>query len=235
MRNKVIKLAWVKDKDPKFVIRDKENGDKTLGTSLPMKVTGVQFKPEEYDGNISYKLKCRGIVTTESGKEVPVLVDFGGSGLAKGFANSLLSAKSDLSSIKFSVYKSKNSDSFGWVILDLTLPNNGVKWKDNSQNLAWAISGDDRASLIETITTKKGTTYDDTSFCETLSAMIEDKLGESHPFVLESSTRVDDSLFGDDIEQSLSDEDIDIGDIPTSKSDNQVTEQEAEDILESTF
>lgn len=198
-QRKIIKLVGVKEKTPSFVIRNKDKGDKKIGNSLPMKVTGIRFAKEEYEGKASYKLKLQGAITTTSGEQVEVLADMGGSSLAKGFANSLLSANSSLEELTFYVYNTKDGN-FGGGIIDRTLPNNGLKGKDNSQNLQWGLAGADRDKLIEKTTKKNGEVIiDDSEFLDELAKHIETMYAESHPFQTSQSTSLDSSLFDDDL------------------------------------
>lgn len=226
----IIKLTGIKDSKPAFTIKDKVRGDKLFGSSVPLKVTQIKFGPEEYDGQTSYKLKVRGEVTTSSGQVRSVLVDFGGSGIAKGFANSLLSATSDLEKISFSVWTSKvpkPDGSFGISggVADMTLPDNGLKGKDNSQALPWAINGDERAALVSKVKLKGKEVTDDTAFCQELTARIEAKYGQTHPFTTTRPDTVDDSLFGDDEEDELTDEDF-----PTAQNKAKAEDIHIEDI-----
>lgn len=198
-QRKIVKLAGVKEKTPHFIIRSKEKGDKKIGNSLPMSVKGIRFAKEEYEGKASYKLKLQGQVTTSTGSVIDVLVDMGGSSLAKGFANSLLSATSSLEELTFYVYTTKDGN-FGGGIIDRTLPNNGLKGKENSQNLQWGIAGEDRDKLIEKTTKKNGEVIiDDSEFLDELAKHLDTMYSQSHPFQTSQSTQLDASLFDDDL------------------------------------
>lgn len=198
-QRKIIKLAGVKEKEPHFIIRAKDKADKKIGNSLPMSVKGIRFAKEEYEGKASYKLKLQGSITTSGGEQVEVLVDMGGSSLAKGFANSLLTATSSLEELTFYVYTTKDGN-FGGGIIDRTLPNNGLKGKENSQNLQWGIAGEDRDKLIEKTTKKNGEVIiDDSEFLDEIAKHIETTYGQTHPFQTTQSTQLDASLFDDDL------------------------------------
>jgi hypothetical protein len=57
----------------------------------------------------------------------------------------------------------------------MTLPDNGLKGKDNSQALPWALNGDERSALITTVKLKGKEVKDDTALCQEITARIEAK------------------------------------------------------------
>jgi len=205
---KVIKLRGAKEKNPYFALVWPDKVDKNIGKSVELDITGVLFQEEEYEGNKNFKLKLRANVVTSAGAK-PVLVDLGASGLAKGMANSLLSAD-DLSNIRLSVYTTKTGN-MGAGVSDTSKPDNGKFGKDSSQALEWAIAGEERDALITKTETKKGTITDDTDFCVELAKRIKEKFGEKYPF-RSSNEPVDGSLF--DETPSTIKEEINIEDIP---------------------
>jgi hypothetical protein len=216
----VIKLTGTKpeEKNPSFaLVKDGER--KQIGKTVTLKTTGIFFGLQDYQGQESYKLKLRGLLETTNGDK-EVLIDLGGSSIAKGIANALLSAQT-LDRISISVYVGKESGNMGATAKDLNIESNGKQGKEDSQVLQWSITPEERATLVEKLTVKGKQVVDDLDFLKELEKRITEKFGEKYKFT-SAQKPVDASLFDDDAPDNTG--------LPTANPSTKVEELTVEDI-----